>query len=313
MNDPIKSLQEYGRKVCPIHSTSCNWVFLYHSKYKDFHLPIYRCTVCGLQSQYPPPRQWRELYNEAYYSGNADYSYVDERKLFSYHCFTWDSRLKILESVWKKNFPQKEFKNLHFLEIGSGFGGFLSRAKLKGHRVQGIEVSTHSCTYANQNGIPTFLGTLEESPFPHEFFDIIVLSEVLEHLPNPKISLDKIVSLLKKNSILVIQTANFEGWQYEREKASYHYYLPGHLFYYTETLLKHALERRGIQEFRIFYGSDVSLISKLRKIRGSFQKLSDYRKWYSVVSYHLQSKFRKNGKPLTCGFVLYGIQRDRKE
>lgn len=295
----MKELESF----CPINN-SCNWNFLYYSK--KYQLPIYHCKTCNLKAQYPQPNNLESLYTEEYYTKQANYSYMDERSLIPFHSYTWDCRLNIIENIWKKYFGV--YNKLKILEVGSSFGGFLSRAKRRGHYVQGIEISQYSSNYANQIGIPTFQGILEDFPKPNQPYQIAVLSEVLEHLPHPKNALDTISEILDSSSLIVIQTANFEGWQAIKENENYHYFLPGHLFYYSESNLIQALKIRNFTHFIKFYGSDVSLISKLKKMRGNFHNMKDYIGWIRASLYHFKSKFKWKGKPLTSGFVLYGLR-----
>ncbi|MCZ8239491.1 MAG: class I SAM-dependent methyltransferase [Leptospiraceae bacterium] len=297
MNEPNE------KEICPLNK-NCNFHFLYNSTFKNYNLPIYLCKTCGLQKLYPRPSKLKDLYQEDYYHGTASFAYTDERKNFHFHSYVWNSRLNLIQ----KYKPQG-----YILEVGSSFGGFLSRAKEYGYEIQGIELSEYSCKYANSIGIPTFHGDLENAPFSKENFDIIVLNEVIEHLPNPKLSLDLLVNILKPNGLLIIQTANFEGWQAKKESSKYHYYLPGHLFYYTESVLRNAFKARGIHRMKIYYGSDISLFSKLMKSSGSFKNAIDYLRWFKTAFYHLKSKLKWKSYPLTSGFVIYGFKGGRLE
>ncbi|WCL48079.1 class I SAM-dependent methyltransferase [Leptospira sp. GIMC2001] len=282
-------------KNCPL-TGDCSFQFLYRSTFSNFDLPIYECKKCLIQKQSPIPLNPDELYDENYYSGLSTFSYQDERKTYKFHSYVWDSRLAIICRFKKSG---------KILEIGSSFGGFLSRAKKFGFEVFGLEISKYSCDYANSQGIPTIYGKLEDTNFQNQQFDAIVLTEVIEHLENPKFVFDELSRVLKNDGLLILQTANFEGWQAKNSGASYHYYLPGHLYYYGENNLKNILKLRGFDRFKVFYGSDVSLISKLKKSRGNFQNLLDYAKWIKTIIFHFKSKLKKSGYPLTSGFVIY--------
>jgi hypothetical protein len=59
-------------------------------------------------------------------------------------------------------------------------------------------------------------------------FAAITLIEVAEHLTSPRVPhLPQPIACSKRGGVLVIQTANFEGWQAVKGGADYHYYLPG--------------------------------------------------------------------------------------
>ena len=104
------------KKNCPLDK-NCDWCFLYRSTYNYYDLPIYKCNQCDLQTIYPKDKyDLKAMYNANYYSGAANYSYLDERKNERYESFVWDARLRNI----------KKFKPTgKFLDIGSSFGGFL--------------------------------------------------------------------------------------------------------------------------------------------------------------------------------------------
>jgi 2-polyprenyl-3-methyl-5-hydroxy-6-metoxy-1,4-benzoquinol methylase len=295
---------------CPLDQ-KCEFRFLYHSRFNQYNLPIYQCYRCNIQKQYPIPKEIKNFYNEEYYRGKADYSYIDERESEKFYRYVWKDRLRLIE----KNFPKG--KSLRILEVGSSFGGFLNLAKEKGHTVQGLEISEYSCQEANRSGIPTKLGSILEVEFPTRSFDLIIMIEVIEHIERPDLALDKIGNWLDEGGLFLVQTANFEGAQSKDLGPDYHYYLPGHLYYFGEANLKKALQARNFVRFSTFYGSDVSLLAKLKKMRGNFKKLSDYLKWIKTSIYHFKSKIKIQGIPLTSGFVLYAFKspkdRDKVE
>ncbi|MCK6379703.1 MAG: class I SAM-dependent methyltransferase [Leptospiraceae bacterium] len=283
---------------CPLDE-NCNWEFLYNSTFHNYNLPIYKCKNCGLQTIHPKPKSLKAIYDENYYSGSSNYSYKDERKTEKFDSFVWDARLKNI---------QKFVKSGNFLDVGSSFGGFLERAKKFGFTPYGIEISPYSAKYCQDRNIETFQGEFLDSKFPNHFFDVITLIEVIEHLDKPKEVFQKLFDLLKKDGLLVIQTANFEGWQAISAGASYHYYLPGHLFYYSESNLKKILTKNGFSKFYSFFGVDFPLLAKLQKSRGSFSKLTDYLTWFRISFYHFKSKIRLNNKSLTSSLVLYAVK-----
>jgi SAM-dependent methyltransferase len=284
------------KEECPLCLVD-NWEFLYFSTFHQYNLPIYTCKTCNLQTIHPKDHiNLEEMYSESYYTGKAEYKYKDERKTEHYDSYVWDARIRNI-----KNFS----KSGNFLDVGSSFGGFLNRAKLLGFQVYGVEVSKYSSDYAIERGIDTFCGTFLNNPYPDDFFNVITLIEVIEHLENPRDVFQKLYNQLQKNGLLVIQTANFEGQQAKSSGSDYHYYLPGHLYYYSKSILERILLKLGFSKTIMYYGVDFPLISKLLKSRGSFQKIGDYTKWWNISKYHLQSKLIKGS---TSSMVLYAIK-----
>ncbi|MCX7997676.1 MAG: class I SAM-dependent methyltransferase [Leptospiraceae bacterium] len=281
---------------CPFKDKNCKWRFLFFSKYKDYNLPIYQCH-CGLQTIHPKSNEVQELYNEAYYTGKAEYSYKDERQTEHYDAYVWDARIRNI---------QKFVPTGNFLDIGCAFGGFLARTKEFGFTPFGVEISSYAAEYAKKRGIQVYSGNFLDIDLPENFFQVITLVEVLEHLPYPEKVFDKLVKILAKGGLLLIQTANFNGKQAKEEGSKYHYYLPGHLYYYSDSLLIEILKERGIQDFKIYYGVDFPLLAKLQKSRGGFKTWKEYFAWWRISKYHLKSKFFPGS---TSSMVFYAFKK----
>lgn len=283
---------------CPIDKDAkCAWQFQYFTTGNYPNLSIYKCNTCGLESLFPRPNQ-TELYDENYYKGKSEYTYIDERQTEKYHRYVWEARIKNIK---------KFVSTGKFLDIGSSFGGFLSVAKANGFEVQGVEVSKYASDYANLAGIPTYAGSLLEAKFPDSNFDVICLIEVIEHLEAPHLIFPELRRILKPGGLLLLQTANFEGWQAKTEGSKYHYYMPGHVFYYSDSILKKILTPLGFNRYISYFGVDFSLLAKMKKAVGSFNRWLDYWKLIRISFYHFKSKFTKSGFPLTSSYVLYAI------
>ncbi|MBM9501246.1 class I SAM-dependent methyltransferase [Leptospira sp. 201903071] len=274
------------------------WKFLYHSAFNHYNIPIFLCTFCGLQTQFPRPKA-SELYTEDYYSGNAEFSYRDERKTEKFDRYVWKARIKNIQ----------KFKHTgQFLDIGCSFGGFLNCAKEAGFGVTGVEISPYSSKVAESRGFKVFTGEFLDADLPENFFDVVTLVEVIEHLSKPSKVFAKLNRILKPGGLLLLQTANFEGWQAIEAGPNYHYYLPGHFYYYSESNLKKILDQSGFTDHITYPGVDFSLSAKLLKSRGSFHSWFDYWKWIRIGIYHWKSKFKKKDRPLTSSMVLYSFK-----
>ncbi len=114
--------------------------------------------------------------------------------------------------------------------------------------------------------------------------------------------------MLESGGVAVIQTADMEAWQSLNAGEKYHYYLPGHLSYFSEKNLTGLLLRTGFRKVKVFRPVDFPLYSKLLKSRGSFKKITDYRKWIQISLYHFMGHFKRKGKPLTSSMVIYAFK-----
>lgn len=296
---------------CPV-CNSPQTTFKY--RIERYRFAVHACADCGSEFQHPTPKNADAYYGEAYYTGAARFSYQDERKWERYHNYVHFARLKTI----RKFSPIAQLK---LLDVGCAFGAFV-RAATQFGEAYGLDVSAFAVREGNRickaNGscARLFQGDLTHLPqnreakaiFAPQSFSVITLIEVAEHLTEPRAAFSAAYRLLDNGGLLVIQTANFEGWQAREAGADYHYYLPGHLVYYTATGLKRLLSDIGFRQFKEFIPVDFPLHAKWRKAWGEIQRPSDLLRFWKMSLYHWKSQFRRNGYPITSSYVLYAFK-----
>ncbi|MFW6365751.1 MAG: class I SAM-dependent methyltransferase [Spirochaetota bacterium] len=235
------------------------------------------------------------LYSSDYYGGTAEYAYTDERIDEPYNACVWDARINKIRS-W--------VSSGRFLDIGCSFGGFLVRAS-RYYTPYGIEISAEAAAYAENRGITVHTGSVYDCPFEEDSFAVATMIEVIEHLKDPVRAVSCVYSRLQPGGIAVIQTADMNAWQAREAGNDYHYYLPGHVSYFSETNLTWLLSRVGFSEIRVYRPVDFGLLPKLCKMRASFTRLTDYLRWFRASVYHVKGYFSRSGIPLTSSMVVY--------
>ncbi len=241
----------------------------------------------------------KNLYNESYYTGIAEYSYYDERDAENYSRYIWKKRLQKI----------KQFVNEgNFLDVGCAFGGFLKTAS-EYFTPFGIEFSEYSVKQAKAVfGKNIHAGSLEDNPFKKKFFSVITMIELIEHLGDPRRAISECYDLLKKDGLLVIQTANMDGLQAKFLKEKYGYFLPGHVSYFTKENLSYLLKQTGFKRIIFFYPVEFGLLPKLLKSRYNFKSNLDYFKWLRIACYHFISKIRFGNFAATSSMVIYALK-----
>ncbi len=287
--------------MCPLCKS--NYIsFLYAIVNRNTPFTVYKCDTCKFIFMNPPLSEDSEklLYDEGYYTGNALYTYYDERNVEQYAQYVWNARLKTI---------QKYVKTGNFLDVGCSFGGFLNAASHY-YSVYGIELSQYSGKYAQQRfGKDVIhIGTLFDHPFPHGSFSVITMIEVLEHIRNPYEALTECYRLCAHNGLLVIQTANMDGLQAKLQRQNYGYFLPGHFSYFTRQNLIETLARIGFKKIKVFQPVDFGVLPKLLKSRMNFKTIKDYTSWVRIAGYHYLSKIHCNNFALTSSMVVYAFK-----
>ena len=111
--------------------------------------------------------------------------------------------------------PEKsKFNNVLEIGCGNGSTGHLLKKENKAAHVYGIEINEKLKTEAAKNLDKIIIGDIEkiELPFENDFFDCIILADVLEHLNDPWSVLSKIKPFLKTGGIVLASIPNVQHW-----------------------------------------------------------------------------------------------------
>jgi SAM-dependent methyltransferase len=114
-----------------------------------------------------------------------------------------------------------------FLGIGCNTGGLeaLIMRKRKGSIAYGIDICAEAIERAVRKGILARVGTAEVLPYKDNFFDIVILSEILEHVFNPRLVLKESLRVLKPGGLIIGSVPHPRGLNTKKrpiEKHEYH-------------------------------------------------------------------------------------------
>jgi ubiquinone/menaquinone biosynthesis C-methylase UbiE len=235
---------------------------LYSIKRNKRVFEVVKCQNCGLVFMNPIPsdKEIRDMYSPGYYDGTSAYSYYDERKNKIYSMCLHKKRMENIEKVMKTKGK--------ILDVGASFGFFVRTAERMGWDAYGVEVSKYSSDYAkNELGLKVSNCTLEQAGFPGNYFDVIHMAEVVEHLQDPKKVLKECNRILKKNGLLVIQTSDIDSIYARVMGKNWDWFLPGHLHYFSRRTLGKMLELTKFKVFRSYFGDEFSLQEKIDALK----------------------------------------------
>ncbi len=111
----------------------------------------------------------------------------------------------------KKYLPKISPIRIRFLDLGSGDGHFYQLLKQKGYDYAylGFEFSQELIKKAHKNGVPVRHANLNEKfPLSDSSYDLILASEIIEHVYDPEFFLEEIHRVLKNDGILFLTTPN---------------------------------------------------------------------------------------------------------
>lgn len=110
-------------------------------------------------------------------------------------------------------FLGKPLETMSLLDVGCSSGSSLQVALDFGFTsVKGVEPASEPVETAIANGFDVISGYLEDAHYEANSFDVILLFEVIEHLPDPLSIMREICRILKPGGILLFSTGNALSW-----------------------------------------------------------------------------------------------------
>lgn len=301
--------------------------FLFEGRDRVFGLPgifaIVQCRKCGLLFVNPQPegKALKEYYPKAYYgtkpSHYREYSWLRKRVLEEYFGYEHRSNsskgLRLVRKMILLPFKVKCRNSIpfvdegHLLDIGCGNGTELYKLKAMGWVVYGVEVDEEASAQARSKGLNVFTGNLFEANYPDQFFDVVRMSFVLEHLPNPKETLREIKRILQPQGRIYISIQNARSLNYWLfGKRWFSLDVPRHLFSFTpETIRKllSSLDLR-VETIRFDSGTRTFLASLQYWMNDRYRRRAVVQGGQPVVESHL---LRHLFRPFCWGVDRLGL------
>lgn len=172
------------------------------NRLNDADFELNECTACGLVFQHfvPDERLMTEIYG----------SWHDDQKTRVHWTAKVDvaRRLEIAREVgvaW--SLARRDQHNLRLLDYGAGMGIWAGMAKATGAEVWGLEFSPARRAQCEAQGIRM----CDESELPADYFDYIQLDQVLEHVAEPRVLLQKLQRWLRPGGIVCVAVPQGRG------------------------------------------------------------------------------------------------------
>jgi SAM-dependent methyltransferase len=130
------------------------------------------------------------------------------------------------------------------LDYGCWVGFLASEAGARGWNVVGVEPSRWAADRARSRGVEV----VDEPDGP---FDAVAIGDVIEHLPDPGATLDRLASLLAPGGVLWIATPDAGSRVARLLGRRWWSVIPTHLHLFTRRSMRALLERRGFELLEI--------------------------------------------------------------
>ncbi len=162
------------------------------------HYAIGRCRRCGLVRSDPVAPEG-----------------VLER-LYEASAYDYEDIVADLQATYGRYLDQLEAHGVNrvsLLEIGAGSGFFLEEALRRGYRdVTGVEPAEAAVRQAAPAVRDRLVcGTMRPALLPHESFDVACMFQVLDHLPDPAVTLRAVRSALRQGGLLLVLNHDVEA------------------------------------------------------------------------------------------------------
>jgi 2-polyprenyl-3-methyl-5-hydroxy-6-metoxy-1,4-benzoquinol methylase len=152
---------------------------------------------------------------------------------------------KILSQLNDLAVIERDLIGKHVLEVGCGSGGILIPFKEIGAEVVGIDFDDTYMEAGRNRG----LNLIDQSIYDFQTdikFDLIILKDVLEHLPDLNLVLQKLNRLLSETGSIYIQVPTFEGLEFLGYQNDYlRYFQNAHIVHFSEASLNHIFAKNG--------------------------------------------------------------------
>lgn len=228
---------------------------------------IFKCPNCSVQFMHPQTSE--EELNQIY--SNENYPTCSFDKGFENEIIKM--KRKTFNNILNKVISYCKGGNI--LDIGCSSGILLEEAKLLGFNPYGIEISEYASSIAKKRigEDKIYNGSLENAPFKKNYFNLITMIDIIEHVRNP------IDALLKAREYLNI-TINSNGGGYIMMTVpntnSFTHNIMGkkwtqykfeHLFYFNKKNIEILANKTG---FKIIYFKSALKTMTLKYMRDQF-------------------------------------------
>jgi len=199
---------------------------------------IERCSSCGQMATAPPLREQDlpALYSTYYPRRQVDFDSLEQEATLVTAPF---SKLKRWLNGTDNQGHYFARPGQKVLDVGSGSCLSLLELRKMGIDAWGIEADPNVRTIADRYDLRVHIGSIHDRPFEDEMFDLIVLNQVIEHVPEPLALLECVKENLAPDGKFVLSFPNAGSWARALSGARW---INWHVPYHQHHFNKHSFE-----------------------------------------------------------------------
>ena len=198
---------------------------------------IWQCRQCGLGHTHVAAFDPKAYYTEDYFSGGHADGYSD------YRAAEPVLRREFARSV---DFIRRYRDGGKLLELGCAYGFFLMEAA-RYFDVAGIELAGEAVGHARRGGLNVLEGSADHINLQRiGSIDLVVLFDVIEHLPDPRATFALCHQLLNPGGVIVLTTGDFGSFLARLAGVRWRLMTPPqHLWFFTQESMRRLATGSG--------------------------------------------------------------------
>lgn len=206
------------------------------------NLSVNRCLSCGFA-----------------YLASWEQSIEQSGSLYDYYGRLTDEDFAQRYSAENRARQQKLLKELavytrgrRLLDVGCGDGQLLQTARDEGWDALGIDLSESAIRCCSRRGLSASRTDFFDISLDEQRFDVIVMSELIEHVSSPQRFLTRAEELLDMGGIVYLTTPNFGSLARRMLGESWSVIHPEHIGYFERSTIRRLVsEETGLREIKI--------------------------------------------------------------
>jgi len=239
------------------------------------------CALCGREDDEP---QFEKAGFQVVRCRKCRLMYVNPRltmetlaRLYNEQKISWSSYYVQWGEGFKRSFAARlEFIERHrppgrLLDLGCSTGTLMQVAIERGWSARGLDLNRESVRHAREAGLDVICDTFPSAELEGQHFDVTVMSDFIEHVPDPRAALVATRELLAEDGYLFLTTpdagalvARLSGRRWWHLKPS------EHLVYFDRKTIRALLEDCGYEVV------DVRSMGRVRNLGLALEHLKGY-------------------------------------